>query len=258
MRKPSLDLQRFAERVFGEPAGPDLPERLERLTAALEALRERLRPDAEAFEVRMEAFARGAGKPVRLPLRGDLEDEAPGLLLDPRFWIHVHASRRAALYGEKHAERAFAAALEALEIGKRRKRRAKREVEERRQRVAEEQAVAFAASPGLAAAAAGFGIEAWGTGGPLEKLAVAIARKKRGRIPIRARSLFQSARPELARLRRLESEKARTRDPKRREELQRESAALREKLRRFALTLEYRRDEAARAERTLKKSRRVK
>lgn len=252
MRKPSLDLQRFAERVFGEPAGPDFPERMERLTAALEALRERLRPDATPFEERMEAFARGAGKPVRLPLRGDLEDEAPGLLLDPRFWIHVHASRFAALHGDRVAERAFTAALEALEIGKRRKRRAKRETEERLRRIAEEQAAVFAGKPGLAAA---FGVEAWGTGGPLEKLAVAVVRGKRGPVPLRARDLYMRAKPELSRLRRLESERARTRDPERKRALRDESEALREKLRRFALTLEYRRDEAARKERTNAKTR---
>ena len=253
MRKPSLDLQRFAERVFGEPAEEVSGEPLERLTAALEALRAAFVPlprhmrryGRPGFLESLERFAEAAGPlpPIAAPHvdgkpHGDISHEAPRLLLNPRFWLVFEKLRAAALAGDEESFRLLGSVLERLEVSKRRFEAGRAERATKR------------------AAAVRSGI--WGTGGPLERLAVDIVRGKRGPVPLRARELFLAAPAELRELRRLESESEQTRDPKRRDELQRESAALREKLRRFALTLEYRRDEAARAERERKKTRRGK
>lgn len=253
MRKPSRDLQRFAERVFGQPAGEVSGEPLERLAAALEAIRAALvplprqrRPFARpSFLDSMERFAESAGPlppiaapPVAGKPRGDISNEAPRLLLNPRFWLAVEKLRADALAGDEKSYRVLGSVLERLKVSKRRFEAGR---EERRTKLTS------AVRRGI-----------WGTGGALEKLAIDIVRGKRGPVPLRARELFLAAPQELSHLRRLELERERTRDQKRRDELRDESEALREKLRRFALTLEYRRDEAARVARARKETRRVK
>lgn len=253
MREPSRDLQKLAERVFGEPAEEVSGEPLERLTAALEALRTAFVPlprhmrryGRPGFLESLERFAEAAGPvpPIAAPVvagkkHGDISSEAPRLLLNPRFWLMVEKLRTGALAGDEESFRLLGTVLGRLEVPKRRFEAGRAERATKR------------------AAAVRYGI--WGTGGPLERLAIEVVRGKRGPVPLRARELFLAAPPELSQLRRLESERARTRDPERKRVLRDESEALREKLRRCALTLEYRRDEAARRERARKITRRVK
>ena len=244
------DREALAARIFGEETAPDFGESLERLTVALVALRTAFVPDPpsvgrlgrEVFLQALERIAEAAG-PTPHPLRvlGDISEKAPTLLENPLFWREMRSLREDALLGDERSYQLLEANLDRLRVPKRRY---------------------VAARSGVGASQGGAARELLRDpefmAGPLAKLAVSITRGKRGRVPLRAAALLLADPKRLARLRHLENEREKTREPERQEELQRESEALREKLRRHALTLEYRRDEAARAEREREKSRREK